>query len=156
VAQRGANPGMAALAALGAAPGRPLTLDAYHLGFVLGPRVNAGGGSAPPISARGCCRPTTRRSPPNWRRHLDVHNKERREIEARTLEAAIEAVERQNGRFSSAGLRPPPRAGIPGSSAIVAARLRERYERPACVVALADGIGRGSGRSVPASRSDRR
>ena len=32
---------------------------------------------------------------------------------------------------------------------IVAARLKERYERPACVVALADGIGKGSGRSVP-------
>ena len=32
---------------------------------------------------------------------------------------------------------------------IVAARLKERYERPACVIALADGIGKGSGRSVP-------
>jgi single-stranded-DNA-specific exonuclease len=37
----------------------------------------------------------------------------------------------------------------PGVIGIVAARLKERYERPACVVALADGIGRGSGRSVP-------
>src|SRR5204862_7059277 len=41
----------------------------------------------------------------------------------------------------------------PGVIGIVAARLKERYERPACVVALsatgADGIGKGSGRSVP-------
>jgi single-stranded-DNA-specific exonuclease len=37
----------------------------------------------------------------------------------------------------------------PGVIGIVAARLRERYERPACVVAIEDGIGRGSGRSVP-------
>jgi single-stranded-DNA-specific exonuclease len=36
----------------------------------------------------------------------------------------------------------------PGVIGIVAARLKERYERPACVVALADGIGRGSGRSI--------
>src|SRR6516164_6522412 len=36
----------------------------------------------------------------------------------------------------------------PGVIGIVAARLKERYERPACVVALADGIGKGSGRSV--------
>jgi single-stranded-DNA-specific exonuclease len=36
----------------------------------------------------------------------------------------------------------------PGVIGIVAARLKERYERPACVVALADGVGRGSGRSV--------
>jgi single-stranded-DNA-specific exonuclease len=37
----------------------------------------------------------------------------------------------------------------PGVIGIVAARLKERYERPACVVALTDGIGKGSGRSVP-------
>src|SRR5438477_635344 len=36
-----------------------------------------------------------------------------------------------------------------GVIGIVAARLKERYERPACVVALADGFGKGSGRSVP-------
>ena len=36
----------------------------------------------------------------------------------------------------------------PGVIGIVAARLKERYERPACVVALSDGIGRGSGRSI--------
>src|SRR6516164_1265775 len=36
----------------------------------------------------------------------------------------------------------------PGVIGIVAARLKERYERPACVVALADGVGRGSGRSI--------
>jgi single-stranded-DNA-specific exonuclease len=37
----------------------------------------------------------------------------------------------------------------PGVIGIVAARLKERYERPACVVAIADGTGKGSGRSVP-------
>jgi single-stranded-DNA-specific exonuclease len=36
----------------------------------------------------------------------------------------------------------------PGEIGIAAARLKERYQRPACVVAVADGIGRGSGRSV--------
>ncbi|MBV8335818.1 MAG: single-stranded-DNA-specific exonuclease RecJ, partial [Alphaproteobacteria bacterium] len=36
----------------------------------------------------------------------------------------------------------------PGIIGIVAARLKERYERPACDVALANGIGKGSGRSV--------
>jgi len=34
----------------------------------------------------------------------------------------------------------------PGVIGIVAARLKERYERPACVVALGDGVGRGRGR----------
>src|SRR5262249_57970678 len=38
--------------------------------------------------------------------------------------------------------------GLPGVIGFVAAGLKERYERPACVVALADSIGKGSGRSV--------
>src|SRR5439155_13106921 len=36
----------------------------------------------------------------------------------------------------------------PGVIGIVAGRLKDRYNRPACVVAFADGIGKGSGRSV--------
>ena len=148
VAQRGANPGMAALAALGAAPGRPLTLDAYHLGFVLGPRVNAGGRvGAADLGARLLSTDDPALAA-ELAQHLDVHNKERREIEARTLEAAIEAVERQNAD-SPVLVFAAAEGWHPGVIGIVAARLRERYERPACVVALADGIGRGSGRSVP-------
>ena len=46
IARRNANSGLAALAAV-AGVNEPI--DAYHLGFVLGPRVNAGGGSGPPI-----------------------------------------------------------------------------------------------------------
>jgi single-stranded-DNA-specific exonuclease len=77
---------------------------------------------------------------------LDAYNRERRDIEARTLEAAIGLVE---GTAQSPVL--VFAAGEdwhPGVIGIVAARLKERYERPACVVALADGIGKGSGRSV--------
>jgi single-stranded-DNA-specific exonuclease len=148
VARRGANPGMAALAALGAAPGRALTIDAYHLGFVLGPRVNAGGRvGAADLGARLLSTDDPALAA-ELAQHLDVHNQERREIEARTLEAAIEAVERQNAA-SPVLVFAAAEGWHPGVIGIVAARLRERYERPACVVALADGIGRGSGRSVP-------
>src|SRR5207245_7952019 len=75
------------------------------------------------------------------------YNIERREIEARTLEAAIAAVEAipQSPVLVFAAAE----SWHPGVIGIVAARLKERYERPACVVALADGVGRGSGRSVP-------
>ncbi len=78
---------------------------------------------------------------------LDAYNRERRDIEARTLSAAIAMVEAA------------PQAPVltfaaaadwhPGVIGIVAARLKERYERPALVVALGDGVGRGSGRSIP-------
>src|SRR5271169_6191488 len=143
VARRRGNPGLVALAAV-AGIGEPI--DTYHLGFVLGPRVNAGGrvGGAdlgarllatddPVLAAELAAR-------------LDAYNHERRDIEARTLEAAIAMVE---GSAQSPVLVFAAAQGWhPGVIGIVAARLKERYERPACVVALGDGVGRGSGRSI--------
>src|SRR5204862_2008204 len=78
---------------------------------------------------------------------LDGYNSERREIEARTVTAAIEQVEA--APQSPALVFAAAEGWHPGVIGIVAARLKERYERPACVVALTDGIGKGSGRSVP-------
>ncbi len=62
------------------------------------------------------------------------------------MAAAIDAVEDAPQSPTLAFAAGPWHPGVIG---IVAARLRERYERPACVVAIGDGIGRGSGRSVP-------
>ena len=148
VASRGANLGMAALAALGAAPGRIEPVNAYQLGYVLGPRVNAGGRvGAADLGARLLSTDDPVLAAELAQR-LDGYNKERREIERATLEAAIELVERQNAE-SPVLVFAAAEGWHPGVIGIVAARLRERYERPACVVALADGIGRGSGRSIP-------
>src|SRR5205823_1251998 len=143
VARRRDNPGLAALAAVA---GICEPIDTYHLGFVLGPRVNAGGrvGDAelgarllatddPAVAAELAAR-------------LDAYNRERREIEARTLEAAIGLVE--GSPQSPVLVFAAAENWHPGVIGIVAARLNVRFERPACVVALADGIGRGSGRSV--------
>src|SRR6516164_7836300 len=140
VARRNANSGLAALAAVSE------PLDAYHLGFVLGPRVNAGGrvGDAD-LGARLLATDDPALAA-DLAQRLDAHNRERRDIETRTLEAAIAMVEE--------AAQPPALVFAaatdwhPGVIGIVASRLKERYERPACVVALGDGIGRGSGRSI--------
>jgi single-stranded-DNA-specific exonuclease len=144
VALRNDNPGLAALAAVA---GINEPLDAYHLGFILGPRVNAGGRvGAADLGARLLATDDAALAAELAAR-LDAYNQERRDIEARTLEAAIAMVERTPQSpvlvFAAA------ENWHPGVIGIVAARLKERYERPACVVALGgDGIGRGSGRSV--------
>jgi single-stranded-DNA-specific exonuclease len=148
VAARGANPGMAALAALAQSPGRTVAVDAYQLGFVLGPRVNAGGRVGVADLGARLLSTDDPALAAEWAQNLDGYNKERREIEAQTLAAAIELVERQNAE-SPALVFAAAEGWHPGVIGIVAARLRERYERPACVVALKDGIGKGSGRSVP-------
>ena len=148
VAARGANPGMAALAAVAQTNGRAAAVDAYQLGFVLGPRVNAGGRvGAADLGARLLSTDDPMRAA-EWAQHLDAYNKERREIEAQTLAAAIELVDRQNAE-SPVLVFAAAEGWHPGVIGIVASRLKERYGRPAIVVALADGIGKGSGRSMP-------
>ena len=143
VARRNANSGLAALAAVA---GVSEPLDAYHLGFVLGPRVNAGGrvGDAD-LGARLLATDDPALAA-DLAQRLDAYNRERRDIEARTLEAAISLVE-GSGR-SPVLVFAAAENWHPGVIGIVAARLKERYERPACVVALGNGIGRGSGCSI--------
>jgi single-stranded-DNA-specific exonuclease len=144
VARRMANPGLRALAAVASANG---PIDAYQLGFVLGPRVNAGGRvGAADLGAR-LLATDDRALAAELAERLDGYNRERRQIETRTLQAAIEQVEA--APQSPALVFAAAEGWHPGVIGIVAARLKERYERPACVVALADGIGKGSGRSVP-------
>src|SRR5436309_170965 len=90
VARRMANPGMRALAAAASANG---PVDAYQLGFVLGPRVNAGGRvGAADLGARLLATDDPAIAAELAQR-LDAYNRERREIEARTVTAAIEQVE---------------------------------------------------------------
>src|SRR5437667_6429631 len=143
VARHNANPGLAALAAVA---GVSEPLDAYHLGFLLGPRVNAGGRvGAADLGARLLATDDPALAAELAAR-LDGYNRERREIEAETLQAAIARVEA--APQSPALVFAAAEGWHPGVIGIVAARLKERYERPACVVALDAGVGRGSGRSV--------
>ncbi len=142
MAQRG-NPGIAALAdvaRMGEAP------EAWHAGFLLGPRVNAGGrvGEAG-LGAALLSAPDYATALPIAQR-LDAWNSERKEIEAACLDEAIARVE-VDGLHD--GLVYAAASGWhPGVIGIVAGRLKERYNRPACVVALDGNIGKGSGRSV--------
>ncbi len=139
--------GNAGIAALTAAAGLTGPVDAYRLGFGLGPRVNAGGRvGAADLGARLLATDDPALAA-EWAERLHAYNRERRDIEAATLAAAIAAVEavpQSPCLVFAAG-----EGWHPGVIGIVAARLRERYERPACVVALDGGIGKGSGRSVP-------
>ncbi len=122
-------------------------LDTYHAGFILGPRVNAGGRVGRADAGTRLLATEDASEARALAQALDQWNSERREIEARTLEEAIELVE--HGPASLPIAFAAKEGWHPGVIGIVASRLKDRYERPACVVALSEGIGRGSGRSVP-------
>ena len=138
-----ANAGLAALADVAGMDAPP---EAYHAGFVLGPRVNAGGRiGAPDLGARILSTDDASEAA-ELARKLDALNRERQAIEARVLEDAIARIEAEGGVHALAFAA--GEGWHPGVVGIVAARLKERYNVPACVVALADARGTGSGRSI--------
>ena len=137
------RPGLAALAGIaGAKP--PFT--PYTFGFLLGPRINAGGRVG--RSSLGVDLLTTRDADraAEFAAQLDLHNKERQAIEKLILEeAAALAATQANAPFilvSGDGWHP----GVVG---IVASRLRERFSKPTFVAGFEGGMGRGSVRSIP-------
>ena len=116
------------------------------LGFALGPRINAGGRvgksdlgvrlltSVDPEEARTIAA------------ELDRLNEERRAIEMQVCDQAMEQADKLNGAPVLTVMR---QGWHPGVIGIVAGRLKERFGRPAIVIAeVEDGTGKGSGRSI--------
>lgn len=127
----------------------------YHLGYVIGPRINAGGRIGD--SALGARLLSTDDAGEAARiaATLDRLNKERRQIETSALEEAMAMADRQ---IEADADRPIIIVGSEdwhkGIVGLVASRLVERFRRPACVIAFdgdgTDASGTGSLRSVPA------
>ncbi len=78
---------------------------------------------------------------------LDAVNRQRQEVEAAMLDEAMRAAEVQAGQGHAALVISGP-AWHPGVVGIVAGRIKERFNRPACVAGIADDLAKGSGRSV--------
>ena len=139
------NVGLAALADVARVDERP---GAYHAGYILGPRVNAGGRvGKSDLGARLLATDDADEAAALALR-LDAFNTERRAIEAAVEAAALAQVEDSTGDPGPLTVA-AGEGWHPGVVGIVASRLVERFRRPALVIAVADGIGRGSGRSVP-------
>lgn len=142
------NVGLAALADVARLKEPP---GAYHLGFLLGPRVNAGGRVGQADLGARLLSSEDPHEVAALAVRLDEFNAERRAIEREVLDQAIARIE---------GLYGPDRRGLPaalvvesegwhvGVIGIVASRLVERYGRPAFVIGMDGETGKGSGRSV--------
>lgn len=146
-AQMQGNPGLVALSGAARQDG---PAAAWHFGFLLGPRINAGGriGDA----ALGA-RLLTTNDPVEADEiagQLEVLNSERQAMEAAMVEQAIDQAEAE---FVSGGGPPviitESESWHPGVAGLIASRLKQRYNRPAFAIAFDDrGIGTGSGRSI--------
>lgn len=122
---------------------------AYHLGFVLGPRINAGGRVGQSDLGSRLLSTSNADEATQLAETLDALNHERRAIEANVLEQALAQVEgKLAGAEPGAFVMAAGAGWHPGVVGIVASRLKERFNRPAAVVSLDGDVGTASARSV--------
>jgi len=143
------NPGLKALLDVAKASGPATT---FHAGFILGPRINAGGRIGRSDLGARLLSTDDPAEAAAIAHELDVLNGERKEIEREVTDAAVAVIEREANIDPDAPLIVVAADGWhPGVIGIVAGRLRERYRKPVVVIGVdrAANVGKGSGRSQP-------
>jgi single-stranded-DNA-specific exonuclease len=140
------NAGLAALADISGLSG---PASPYHAGFLLGPRINAGGrvgvaglglellSSDDPARVRAIAE------------ELDRLNAERKMVEDAVLSAALGQIETGAADASGPVIVLAGEGWHPGVIGIAAGRIKDQFNRPTLVIGVEDGLGKGSGRSCP-------
>jgi single-stranded-DNA-specific exonuclease len=145
--RRRENVGLTALMDAARLDGPP---EPYHLGFLLGPRINAGGRIGRADLGANLLLEQDTTEAGRIAAELDRLNRERQAIEQHMLaEAEAEALASLGLEEKGAVVVTASDGWHPGIVGLVAARLKEKYGRPAFAIALGvGGIGTGSGRSI--------
>jgi single-stranded-DNA-specific exonuclease len=145
--RRRANPGLTALMDVARLNGPP---EPWHLGFLLGPRINAGGRIGRATLGVDLLMHDDPSECARLAAELDRLNRERQAIEAATVaQAEAEAMAALGVEEKGAVVVTAAEGWHPGVVGLVAARLKERFGRPAFAIALEPGgMGTGSGRSI--------
>ncbi len=130
----------------GVAHGRKL--DPFAIGFQLGPRLNAVGRLGSPNQALELLLTESPEKAKNLAQSLNSINQKRQSIEE-------EILQRVESEIANMDLNSDPFIIVSGEDwhegviGIVASKITDRYYRPSCVISIKDGIGKGSGRSIP-------
>ena len=141
----GARPGLAALLRAAGAEG---SVDTGTIGYRLAPRLNAAGRMEDPQAPLRLLLTDDPAEAAQLAAQLDAFNRERQEREAQTVAQAIAQVEAMADLPSVLVLA--GEGWHEGVIGIVASRVVDRYHRPAVMLAIKDGVARGSARSIGA------
>lgn len=144
VLNKSQRPGLAALADCAGVRDKS---NAMSCGFALGPRINAGGRIAQSDLGLRLLLSSSEEEARALAEKLDQVNRQRQNVESGTLQEAIERAERQV-KAGHAVIFLYDENWHPGIVGIVAGRLKERFNRPTLIGALAEGRIKGSARSV--------
>ncbi|WP_234052309.1 MULTISPECIES: single-stranded-DNA-specific exonuclease RecJ [unclassified Xanthobacter] len=122
----------------------------YHLGFILGPRINAGGRIGDAALGARLLLTQDPMEAKTIATELNRLNSERQEVERAIVAAAEAEAQAALGLHDEGPVVVVSGEGWhPGVVGLVASRLKERFQRPAFAIALNGATGTGSGRSVP-------
>ncbi|MGV1768740.1 single-stranded-DNA-specific exonuclease RecJ [Agrobacterium vitis] len=141
------NAGLASLLKI-AGIGGPVT--PYHFGFLVGPRINAGGRIGDAALGSRLLTLDDAAEADEIAAQLDDLNRQRQAMEAQMLaEAEAEAMAEYGTGENAAVILTAREGWHPGIVGLLAARLKERFQRPAFAIAFdGSGKGTGSGRSI--------
>jgi single-stranded-DNA-specific exonuclease len=120
--------------------------NVYHLGFLLGPRINAGGRVGKASMGLELLTTDSDTESAQKAAALDQFNAERQAIERSVLEQAMLQAEAQH---NAPVIVAASEGWHPGVIGIVAGRIKEQFSRPCAVISIEGGSGKGSARSVP-------
>lgn len=144
-----ANPGLKALLDVAKGQGPATT---FHAGFILGPRINAGGRIGRSDLGARLLSTDDPEEAAALAAELDALNASRKEVEKDVIDQAVAFIEKDSNQDPDAPVLVVAGDGWhPGVVGIAAARLRERYRKPVIVVGIdrPSDTGKGSGRSQP-------
>jgi single-stranded-DNA-specific exonuclease len=144
IAQR-KNVGLATLANIARLDSTPKT---HHLGYVFGPRINAGGRVGEGILGTNLLSTDSPKEAYDIAIKLEKLNDERRTIEAKALEEAIAQIEK-NKMYDNPIMFVQSTEWHIGILGILASKLKEKYSKPAGVIVVKDDFAKGSARSIP-------
>jgi single-stranded-DNA-specific exonuclease len=124
-------------------------LQAWHLAFLLGPRINAAGRLGDAEEAVRLFTTDDTALANRLAKRLDTENERRQEISAVTLQQASDALDRGTAGKEPSGIVLASNTWHPGVIGIAASKLVERFHRPTVLIAMDGDVGRGSVRSIP-------
>jgi single-stranded-DNA-specific exonuclease len=125
-------------------------IRAGHVGFVLGPRLNAAGRIGEAMDGLALLLSDDPAEAEDRARRLETLNAQRQEMDQTILGEAVETIEREVDLDREYGLVLAREGWHPGVIGIVASRVVERFGRPTIMIALDGELGKGSGRSIGA------
>ncbi len=140
------NKGLRALLQATKMKRKPIT--PFHIGFVLGPRINAAGRMDSALTALNLFLSDDEREAYSLAMELESYNYDRQKMQNNTISEAMEIVEAQIQQTDSKIIVLNKEGWHKGVLGIVASRLTDKYYRPSVVISTENGVGTASCRSI--------